>query len=80
MSEPNGQHRKRPVVSFDDPAVIARLAVAAYLHGDEEAREALEHHDLDTDTLHLFIECAAMVFGDLLNLTNIQSAYYGSRT
>jgi hypothetical protein len=81
MSETNGQHRPRFVVSFQDPSVIARLAVCAFLHGDQEALEAIEQRrpDLDTDTLRLTIECAAMVFGDLLNLTNIR-VVYGSPT
>jgi hypothetical protein len=71
----NGQHQPLPRVSFDDPAVVARLAVCAYLHGDEEAAEAIEQHrpDLDLDTLRLSIETAAMVFADLLH--NYRSHY-----
>jgi chloramphenicol 3-O-phosphotransferase len=49
----------------------------AFLHGDGEARDVLELHrpDLDLDTLHLTIECCAMVIANLMNLPNIQHAY-----
>jgi hypothetical protein len=74
----NGQHRPQPRVSFDDTAVVARLAVCAFLHGDDEAREAIEQHrpDLDPDQLRLSIECSAMVFAHLLNMTNMRDVYF----
>jgi hypothetical protein len=59
-------------VSFDDPRVVARLCVCAYLHGDHEAREAIEQHrpDLDQDSLRLSVEMAAMVFAELFQLAS----------
>jgi hypothetical protein len=68
----NGQYRPQPRVSFDDPAIIARLATCAFLHGEPEALEAIEEHrpDLDPDTLRLSVEIAALVFAELLQLAS----------
>jgi hypothetical protein len=76
MSNTNGQHRPQPRVSFDDPALVGRLAVCAWLHGDYKARDTLEERrpDLDLGWLRLTTEITAMVFADLFSLNNIHDA------
>lgn len=60
MSSLNGQHNPYSV-DWHDPAVVARLAVMAYLHDDELAVDVLSRHrpDLDLPTLRLMAEIAA---------------------
>jgi hypothetical protein len=71
----NGQ-RPQPI-SFDDPAVIARLAVCAWLHGDEEAADAIAQYrpDIDLDALRQSIQCAVMTFYDLLPNNDAYGGY-----
>jgi hypothetical protein len=82
MSRGNGQHRPQPRVSFDDPRVIARLAVCAWLHGEPEAQDAIQVHrpDLDPDELRLMVEIVAMTFADMLNLPRVRAMFFQEPT
>lgn len=54
-------------VDLDDPAVVARMAVLAYLHDDELAVDVLTRRrpDLDQNTLRLMAEISAAVAIDV---------------
>jgi hypothetical protein len=60
VSELNGS-RNPYAVDMEDPAVVARLAVLAYLHDDDLALDVLTRRrpDLDLSTLRLMAEIAA---------------------
>lgn len=77
MSSLNG-HRSPYAVDLDDPAVVARLVVLAFLHDDEDAADTLARRrpDLDMGTLKLMAEIAAAVNLDLREPYNVNRVLY----
>ena len=72
MSSLNGS-RNPYALDLTDPAVVARLAVMAFLHDDEIAADTLARRrpDLDMPTLRLMAEIAAATAIDMREPYNV---------